>query len=67
MHRRHYLGLLAAALAWGFNFAMVKIGLGHWPPLHFVGIRFVAVALALSPFLRRPLVITLGTKGDVSV
>jgi O-acetylserine/cysteine efflux transporter len=53
MHPRHYLGLLAVTLAWGFNFAVVKIGLGHWPPLLFVGIRFVAVAIALSPFLRR--------------
>ena len=53
MHLRHYLGLLAVALAWGFNFAVVKIGLGHWPPLLFVAIRFIAVALALSPFLRR--------------
>jgi O-acetylserine/cysteine efflux transporter len=53
MHLSHYLGLLAVALAWGFNFAVVKIGLGHWPPLLFVAIRFIAVALALSPFLRR--------------
>ena len=52
MNLRHYLGLLAVAVVWGFNFAAVKIGLGHWPPLFFVAIRFVAVALALSPFLR---------------
>ncbi len=54
MHPRHYLGLLAVAIAWGFNFAAVKIGLGHWPPLLFVASRFVAVAIALSPFLRWP-------------
>jgi len=52
MHARHYLGLLVVTVAWGFNFAVVKIGLGYWPPLLFVGIRFVAVAIALSPFLR---------------
>src|SRR5262249_31190357 len=49
---RHYLGLLAVALIWGVNFAVVKTGLGHWPPLLFVGIRFLAVAAALAPFLR---------------
>ena len=52
MDARHYLGLLVVTVAWGFNFAVVKIGLGYWPPLLFVGIRFVAVAIALSPFLR---------------
>jgi O-acetylserine/cysteine efflux transporter len=52
MHARQYLGLLLVAFIWGVNFAVVKIGLGHWPPLLFVGIRFVAVAAALAPFIR---------------
>jgi len=53
MHSRQYLALLLVAFIWGVNFAVVKIGLGHWPPLLFVGIRFVAVAAALAPFMRR--------------
>jgi O-acetylserine/cysteine efflux transporter len=52
MHARQYLALLAVAFIWGINFAVVKIGLMHWPPLLFVAIRFISVALALSPFLR---------------
>ncbi|HEX3065359.1 MAG TPA: EamA family transporter, partial [Dongiaceae bacterium] len=52
MHARQYLGLLLVAFIWGINFAVVKIGLQHWPPLLFVAIRFIAVALALAPFLR---------------
>ena len=52
MHSRQYLGLLLVAFLWGVNFAIVKIGLGHWPPLLFVGLRFVAVAAALAPFMR---------------
>jgi O-acetylserine/cysteine efflux transporter len=52
MHARHYFGLLAVTVVWGLNFAMVKIGLSHWPPLLFVGIRFLAVAAVLSPFMR---------------
>ena len=53
MHSRQYLALLLVAFIWGVNFAVVKIGLDHWPPLLFVGIRFVAVAAALAPFMRR--------------
>ncbi len=52
MHARQYLGLLLVAFIWGINFAVVKIGLQHWPPLLFVAIRFTAVAVVLAPFLR---------------
>ena len=53
MHLQHYLGLLLVTFVWGVNFAVVKIGLGHWTPFLFVGLRFLTVAAALSPFLRR--------------
>jgi O-acetylserine/cysteine efflux transporter len=52
MHARQYAGLLLVAFVWGINFAVVKIGLQHWPPLLFVAIRFISVALVLCPFLR---------------
>ena len=53
MHARQYAGLLLVVFLWGINFAVVKLGLIHWPPLLFVAIRFIAVAVVLSPFLRR--------------
>ena len=36
MHARQYAGLLLVAFLWGINFAVVKLGLNHWPPLLFV-------------------------------
>jgi O-acetylserine/cysteine efflux transporter len=48
----HYFWLVTATLAWGANFTMVKIGLAHWPPLFLLGLRYLGVALLLSPFLR---------------
>ncbi len=48
----NYLALLFVVFLWGINFAVVKFGLAHWPPLLFVGLRFVAVAAALLPFMR---------------
>ncbi|MEX1109817.1 MAG: DMT family transporter [Dongiaceae bacterium] len=52
------LGALAAVIAvtalWGFNFAVVKIGLTALPPLTFVFMRFTLIAIMLAPFLRWP-------------
>jgi O-acetylserine/cysteine efflux transporter len=41
-------------LVWGFNFAVVKIGLAQLPPILFVSLRFFLVAALLLPFLKRP-------------
>jgi O-acetylserine/cysteine efflux transporter len=48
----HYFWLVMTTLAWGTNFAMVKIGLAHWPPFLLLGLRYATVALLLSPFMR---------------
>ena len=48
------LTLLLVTLVWGFNFAVVKIGLAQLPPILFVSLRFFLVALLLLPFLKRP-------------
>jgi O-acetylserine/cysteine efflux transporter len=48
----HYFWLVMTTLALGANITVIKIGLTHWPPLFLLGLRFVAVALLLSPFLR---------------
>ena len=56
MDARHYLGLLVVTVAWGFNFAVVKIGLGG-------ALTLPGVAIVV---LRRPQVVAPGTKGGVA-
>ena len=46
--------LLLVTLVWGFNFAVVKIGLAQLPPILFVSLRFFLVAALLLPFLKWP-------------
>ena len=41
------LTLLLVTLVWGFNFAVVKIGLAQLPPILFVSLRFFLVAALL--------------------
>lgn len=51
---RHFLLALAVVAVWGSNFVVIKLALGHLPPLLFAALRF---ALALVPalfFLPRP-------------
>jgi O-acetylserine/cysteine efflux transporter len=48
------LTLLLVTLVWGFNFAVVKIGLAQLPPILFVSLRFFLVAALLLPFLKWP-------------
>ena len=43
-------GLVAAALIWGFNFILVKLAVGHMPPVYYVGLRFLVGAVFLLPF-----------------
>ena len=43
-------GLVAAALIWGFNFILVKLALGHMPPIYYVGLRFLVGSVFLLPF-----------------
>jgi O-acetylserine/cysteine efflux transporter len=53
---RHFLLALAVVTVWGTNFVVIKVALGHLPPLLFATLRF---ALALVPalfFLPRPAV-----------
>ncbi len=45
---------LLVPLLWGFQYAVIKIGLTAFPPLFFVGLRFVATAALLLPFVERP-------------
>jgi O-acetylserine/cysteine efflux transporter len=50
-----HLGLILMVLCfWGFNFAMVKVGLRDLPPFMLTSLRFFAVALLLTPFVKPP-------------
>jgi O-acetylserine/cysteine efflux transporter len=51
MQIKHKIMAAAVAALWGGNFVAAKIALGTWPPFLLLGIRFVLVALILSPLL----------------
>lgn len=46
--------LVAVAVIWGLNFAVIKTGIRLVPPIAFVALRFAAVGLCLLPWLRWP-------------
>ena len=48
--------LIALALVsiWGFNFAVIKLGLQGLPPILFTGLRFAFAALPLAFFIKPP-------------
>lgn len=46
--------LVAVTVVWGFNFAVVKVGLHIVPPIAFVTLRFAVVGIMLLPWLRWP-------------
>jgi O-acetylserine/cysteine efflux transporter len=41
-------------LLWGYQFVTIKVGVLEFPPLFFLGLRFLAIALLLIPFVRTP-------------
>lgn len=45
---------LAVPLIWGFQIVAIKTGVTEFPPLFFLTLRFLAIALVLIPFVRRP-------------
>lgn len=45
---------LLVPLLWGLQFAIMKMGLRHFPPLFFLALRFTAISVLLLPFVRRP-------------
>lgn len=54
MSWRHLAALLLVTVIWGVNFVVVKVGLAQMPPIAFVALRFLVVALILLPLIRRP-------------
>jgi O-acetylserine/cysteine efflux transporter len=56
MTPRHALLAVLVAAIWGFNFVVLKIGLGEFPPLLFSALRFLAAAVPAIFFVGRPTV-----------
>ncbi|TRZ89118.1 MAG: EamA family transporter [Rhodocyclaceae bacterium] len=53
---RHFLLALAVVAVWGSNFVVIKLALGHLPPLLFAALRFGLVLIPGLFFLARPAV-----------
>ncbi len=45
---------VAVPLLWGYQFVAIKVGVTEFPPLFFLALRFLAIALLLVPFIKRP-------------
>ena len=45
---------VAGPLLWGYQFVAIKVGVMEFPPLFFLALRFLAIALLLIPFVKRP-------------
>ncbi len=53
---RHLLLALAVVAVWGTNFVVIKVALGHLPPLLFAALRFTFAFLPAALFIKRPAV-----------
>jgi O-acetylserine/cysteine efflux transporter len=53
---RHFLLALAVVSVWGTNFVVIKVALGHLPPLLFAALRFTLALVPAMFFLPRPAV-----------
>lgn len=51
---RHFLLALAVVSVWGTNFVVIKLALGHLPPLLFAAMRFALAFIPAMLFLPRP-------------
>jgi O-acetylserine/cysteine efflux transporter len=53
---RHFLLALAVVAVWGTNFVVIKLALGHMPPLLFATLRFALAVVPAIFFMPRPAV-----------
>ena len=53
---RHFLLAMAVVTVWGTNFVVIKLALGHLPPLVFAAMRFTLALVPAMFFLPRPAV-----------
>ncbi|MEV7858285.1 EamA family transporter [Streptomyces hirsutus] len=54
MRPSHVLLAVLVAAVWGVNFVVIEIGLGHFPPLLFSALRFLAAAVPAVFLVGRP-------------
>jgi O-acetylserine/cysteine efflux transporter len=54
-------------LLWGYQFVVIKVGIVEFPPLFFLGLRFLAMALLLVPFVKKPVRQELSPVAAISV
>lgn len=45
---------VAVPLLWGYQFVVIKVGVTEFPPLFFLALRFLAMALLVVPFVKAP-------------
>ncbi|MER6944020.1 EamA family transporter [Nonomuraea sp. NPDC000554] len=54
MRPRHLALAVGLAAVWGFNFVVMQVGLRHFPPLLYAGLRFTLAAFPALLFVGRP-------------
>ncbi|MEV4084127.1 EamA family transporter, partial [Nonomuraea fuscirosea] len=54
MSPRHLALAVGLAAVWGFNFVVMQVGLQHFPPLLYAGLRFAMAAFPALLFVGRP-------------
>lgn len=58
---------VAVPLLWGYQFVAIKVGVVEFPPLFFLALRFLAIALLLIPFVKTPTRRQFGPVAAISV
>jgi O-acetylserine/cysteine efflux transporter len=58
---------VAVPLLWGYQFVAIKVGVAEFPPLFFLALRFLAIALLLVPFVKTPTRRQLGPIAAISL
>ena len=58
---------VAVPLLWGYQFVAIKVGVSEFPPLFFLALRFLVIALRLVPFVARPTRQQLGPIAAISL
>ena len=58
---------VAVPLLWGYQFVAIKVGVSEFPPLFFLALRFLVIALLLVPFVARPTRQQLGPIAAISL
>ncbi|SFV02581.1 O-acetylserine/cysteine efflux transporter [Bradyrhizobium arachidis] len=54
-------------LLWGYQFVVIKVGVTQFPPLFFLALRFLVIAVLLVPFVARPTRRQLGPVAAISL